>query len=660
MSSYRRELDGLRALAVIAVIIYHANLEIFGFQIFQGGFFGVDVFFVLSGYLITGIIRSQMDNGTFTFRDFYWRRAKRIVPALVTMLLVTSGLAFLILLPSDLVTYAKSLQSTLYFGSNHFFYGEESYTAAASIYRPLLHTWSLSVEWQFYVVFPLIVWWINTFFPRYFFGVLLALALISLQASSFIVKVNPEMAFYLLPTRSWELILGGLVSFYNRSNLENAIKGSLLSFAFKSLPIIGLFLVVHSMIFVGHEVKHPSFITLLPVLGTCLFIMFAHKGELSNDLLSLKPFVGVGLISYSLYLWHQPVFVFFRFIKHDYFRIEQFILLVTISLLLSYFTYIFVEKKFRKTNVGWIHLTVMVFSVMFLFLYSFGMKHYIEEYFNKPMAIASMEATNKNPYECMVGQNVKLSELSYCYIGNKDNIKAIVVGDSHADALTTSISSVLNLEKEGLIALTRASCPFVINAKSNVDGDSCYKENFLRLKELKSNFLDVPIFIIARWSAYIYGQSNPKRIIGDNRASMYFGENDDMKELDLISSFRENLVLSACEVNKKSPVYITQPIPEMRKNIPKTMAENIRLGRKNIDYSLDEDMYYERNDKIREVISSLSTSCGVHVLDPTKYLCNEGKCIAEIDGRPIYYDGDHLSEFGNKLLSPLFEKALYH
>ena len=233
------------------------------------------------------------------------------------------------------MTYAKSLQSALYFGSNHFFYGEDSYVAAASIYRPLLHTWSLSVEWQFYVVFPFIVLGVNRFFPRYMFGVLLILALLSLQASSFIVKVDPDMAFYLLPTRAWELILGGLVTFYNRTNIESSIKGSLASIAYQSLPIIGLFLVVYSMVFIGHEVEHPSFITLLPVLGTCLFIMFSHKGEISNDIMSLKPIVSIGLVSYSLYLWHQPVFVFFRFIKHDHFRYEQFALLVAISLILS-------------------------------------------------------------------------------------------------------------------------------------------------------------------------------------------------------------------------------------------------------------------------------------------------------------------------------------
>ncbi|WP_133126218.1 acyltransferase family protein, partial [Vibrio breoganii] len=350
MLSYRKELDGLRALAVIAVIIYHSNLEFFGVQLFQGGFFGVDVFFVLSGYLITAIIRNDMDNGKFSFVNFYWRRVKRIVPALMAVLTFTSLLAYMLLQPSDLVKYASSLNSALYFGSNHYFYYEDSYVADASNYKLLLHTWSLAVEWQFYIIYPVIVWFVNRFFQQYMFEALLGLALLSLQFSSFVVVKNPDMAFYLLPSRAWELLLGGLATFYNRERLLIVPKGSFEKICYKALPLLGLFLVVHSMLFVGHEVSHPSFFTLLPVIGTCLFLMFSHNGEASSDFLSIKPFVYVGLVSYSLYLWHQPVFVFFRFIKHEHFRPEQFLLLVIISLTLASVSYKFVEGKFKRND----------------------------------------------------------------------------------------------------------------------------------------------------------------------------------------------------------------------------------------------------------------------------------------------------------------------
>ncbi|MFM2588592.1 acyltransferase family protein [Vibrio sp. TBV020] len=655
---YRKELDGLRALAVIAVIIYHANLEVFGLKVIQGGFFGVDVFFVLSGYLITSIIRSQMEQEEFSFRDFYWRRAKRILPAYIIMLLVTSIFAFFILLPSQLTTYIESLRSALYFGSNHYFYTQDSYTSIASIYRPLLHTWSLSVEWQFYIVFPFLVWGLNKVCSKYLFIFLLFFALLSLQLSRYIVDIDPDMAFYFLITRAWELILGGLITFYRTSQFDTLIKERLSSFIYRCLPVFGILLVIFSMIFISHNVKHPSFVTLLPVVGTCLFIMFYDKTSVAISIFSLKPVVNVGLISYSLYLWHQPIFVFFRLIETPSFRIEHFVLLMLITLLISYASYQFIEISFRRKLSFKVLLAFMGSSVLFFSLYSIGVSGYIDKFSTKPIAIASMEANNRNPYKCMVNGKVKLNDLTYCYIGQQDNIKAIIVGDSHAEALTTSISSLLDLDRDGVLAFTRASCPFILNAKNNRNGDACYYENFLRLERIQQEFPNIPVFIVARWGAYLYGQSDPERIIDDNHPSMYFGNNEQIEIKQLESLFQENLKKTLCEAKKSSPVFITQPVPEMRRNIPKVMSSDLSQGKYGLDYSIDIRLYFQRNNILRSMISSASDSCGVTVIDPIKVLCRDGRCMAEIDGRPIYFDGDHLSEFGNKLLSPLFKQYL--
>ncbi|MDZ6655701.1 acyltransferase, partial [Escherichia coli] len=167
MLKYRKELDGLRCLAVMAVIIYHSGISLFGVKIFKGGFFGVDVFLVLSGYLITDIIINKLDSRSFSLTDFYWRRIKRIVPALIAMLVVTSIVAYKILLPNDLVKFSESLISAIYFGSNYYFLGEDSYVSNASIFKPLLHTWSLAVEWQFYVFYPFLLIFINKFIKKY-------------------------------------------------------------------------------------------------------------------------------------------------------------------------------------------------------------------------------------------------------------------------------------------------------------------------------------------------------------------------------------------------------------------------------------------------------------------------------------------------------------
>jgi peptidoglycan/LPS O-acetylase OafA/YrhL len=670
MLSYRKELDGLRALAVVAVIVYHANLKLFGVQLFQGGFFGVDVFFVLSGYLITGIIRHQMEQGTFSFRDFYWRRAKRIVPALLTMLLITSGLAYLILLPDDLVTYARSLQSALYFGSNYFFYGEDSYTAAASIYRPLLHTWSLSVEWQFYVVFPFIVWGVNRFFPRYLFGILLALALLSLQVSSFLVKVNPDMAFYLLPTRAWELILGGLVTFYNRASIEDTVKGSLASIAYQSLPIIGLFLVVHSMVFIGHEVQHPSFITLLPVLGTCLFIMFSHKGEVSNDVMSFKPVVGIGLISYSLYLWHQPIFVFFRFIKHDYFRYEQFFLLVLISLSLSICSYFFVEKAFRKKEssiINWICLVstlVICMSFSVLVPQKGGFPQRLGEAATAFNDLSDNKKFKLNNIRC---HNADLS--NRCSVTGKGR-NIILIGDSHAGALGRHLSLLSINNGWSYEQLTSNGCTqldVVTRFSENKHGKTIESRKCSERSKSVSHYIEdsntprSTIVFLARLPLYLSGERFNNTIGGIEPGFPGWVTSNEGKspsrsisdKLSLWSSLGHEIVL----------VY---PVPEVGWHVPKLvqkeLAKSILPSQKATKYgefsiSTPYDIYVKRTDKAYKALDGVSGS-KIRRIYPSDVFCASGSCSAKGKKHLYYYDDDHLSTHGAKLLVDEIAKNL--
>ncbi|MFA0696612.1 acyltransferase family protein [Vibrio sp. 10N.222.49.C9] len=651
MLSYRRELDGLRALAVIAVIIYHAKLEIFGFQIFQGGFFGVDVFFVLSGYLITGIIRSQMDKNTFSFREFYWRRAKRIVPALVTMLLATSVLAYLILPPSDLVTYAKSLQSVLYFGSNHFFYGEDSYTAAANIYSPLLHTWSLSVEWQFYVVFPLIIWGVNKLSHQHLFGVLLVLALFSLQASHFIVKAAPDMAFYLLPTRAWELILGGLVTFYNRQNIENTIKGSFTAFAHQSLPVIGLFLVVHSMIFIGHEVDHPSFITLLPVLGTCLFIMFSHKGEVSNDILSLKPVVAIGIISYSLYLWHQPVFAFFRWIKHDYFRPEQFILLSVISIILSVATFYFVEVRFKDKIIG-IYKTASIFAMLIACL------------------LYSIVIIDKGGLPSRYGELSKvMNELSG--LGPNRDIqtdkKIVVIGDSHAEALIIGLKS--NFPNHKIVSKYGYGCLGIPNVKRWDSSEKSWIE-----KQAKTCNEDVTPDV-ANYISTLKGQTIvfSARLPWYLSKKMYVNEYGDKEGGDKDGftpdffhestnslPLEENIINGLTYFAKNNTLILIYPVPEIAIHIPNHinnhLSKHISLSGKvkafkEYEYpKISLKHYMERARDSFSLLDKVKSKNVIRVY-PHKTLCDEKYCYTDKNKLPLYFDDDHLSKYGSDIIS---------
>ncbi|MFJ1231419.1 acyltransferase family protein, partial [Yersinia proxima] len=253
---YRAELDGLRAIAVLAVVFYHAKLSILGYELFKGGFFGVDIFFVLSGFLITSIIFSDLESDKFSIREFFLRRAKRILPALIFILIVTSFFAYRFLLPDSLVVYAKTLLSALFFVSNFYFFDEDTYVSDSSEYKPLLHTWSLSVEWQFYLIFPFLCVLAFRYFKCNKWIFIVCLLLLSLLLAQFLSFWQPNFSFYLLPTRMWELLAGSIVAILL---MENKIR--LKDNYTKIMTIIGLLLIIISIVFIDDKILHPSFIT---------------------------------------------------------------------------------------------------------------------------------------------------------------------------------------------------------------------------------------------------------------------------------------------------------------------------------------------------------------------------------------------------------------
>lgn len=662
MLSYRRELDGLRALAVIAVIIYHANLDVFGLQIFSGGFFGVDVFFVLSGYLITAIIRDDMEKMSFSFFNFYWRRAKRIVPALITMLVVTSAIAYFVLLPNDLVTYAESLKSALYFGSNYYFYSEDSYVADASIYKPLLHTWSLAVEWQFYMVYPVIAWFVNRFFKQYMFEILLVLALLSLQYSSFIVSNYPDMAFYLLPSRAWELLLGGLATFYNRERLSIAMDGSLEKVIYKTLPLLGLFLIVHSMLFIGHEVKHPSFITLVPVIGTCLFLMFSHKGEASNDLLSIKPIVYIGLVSYSLYLWHQPVFVFFRLIKHDYFRYEQFALLVIISLLLAFLTYVIIENTYRKKELNRYLLSLPLIAVVSLgFLINQTIKNdgfperltgNIKEAYDmyKHIEFRRLEQPDKlgDSYRGETGTRSQCNFRSVetaCRFGNES---WVTIGDSFVGQYDYVLHEITREKNEGMISLAYEQCPFVSPSIWFGNVAECSIVNKQRIKLISSFDSPKKFIVAANYSQFDGPKAKTKTPIEHGKKNFTGGS---FIKTDIAwKSYAEN-INNLLELGHE--VYVVYPIPTPDRDVGKAVFQQLTtsISKYNDMWSLDKNSYNNALARTKELDSYLPSHPKLHKIMPQDIFCIDSRCkIIDAQYGGIYSVGGHLSYAGARMV----------
>lgn len=342
--SNRPEIDGLRAIAVISVILYHAKIVIFGRDWFEGGFIGVDIFFVISGYLITRIILHELETkSSFNFLNFYERRARRILPMLLLVLLLSFAYGFFNLLPDEAKELARSGLAALFFSSNFYFYEiTTAYGAESSLLKPLLHTWSLGVEEQFYLIFPVIAFLVFRYLKAYFLTLLVAFSLLSLQFSEFMQIRNPELNFYFPLSRFWEIAIGGLLAYreLNYKPIQN-------SFANQALPITGLYLVAYGLFYFEGETPHPSFFSVIPVLGVALIIAFASRHELVGKILGSKPLVIIGLISFSAYLWHFPIYSFAKIENSDLSNYDKVALLVLI-LILSLVSFHFVEKPTRR------------------------------------------------------------------------------------------------------------------------------------------------------------------------------------------------------------------------------------------------------------------------------------------------------------------------
>jgi peptidoglycan/LPS O-acetylase OafA/YrhL len=356
---YRPEIDGLRALAVVSVILYHADIG--GFT---GGYIGVDVFFVISGYLITALIVPQIQRGDFSLRDFYERRARRILPALFAVLVCTMPFAYGLLSNWDLLNYSRSLIAAVLFVSNIFFWQDLHYFAAPGDSKPLLHTWSLGIEEQFYIVFPLLLLLMRRFLPGRQSLVLSALLVVSLLVSVALVLERPSDAFYLIHTRAWELLLGAILAVvvlpeFGRPSMSNAASA------------LGLSLIISSALLYDDSTVFPGMAAIAPCLGAFLFIWSnAHGRNLLGTLLSTKLFVGVGLVSYSLYLWHWPVLVFAQYYSGRSLQTTEKVASLLLCGLLSFVTWKLVEQPFRKCRLLVKRSHLFAASVMAVWLFA--------------------------------------------------------------------------------------------------------------------------------------------------------------------------------------------------------------------------------------------------------------------------------------------------
>lgn len=444
MIEYRREIDGLRAVAVLPVILFHAGIDVF-----YGGFVGVDVFFVISGYLITSIIISEYKAARFSLIDFYERRARRILPALFFVMGVSIPCAWALLMPSDMRSFAESLVGVVFFASNILFWRESGYFDAAAELKPLLHTWSLAVEEQYYLLFPLFIMATWRLGRQWVVGLLVITLLTSLAAAHWGAYNKPAATFFLLPTRAWELAIGALIAFHLSKGRMSAMAGALQ----EALSALGIGLILFAIFFYDDTTPFPSVFTLVPTIGAALVILYATPTTLVGRLLGSRALVGVGLISYSAYLWHQPLFTFVRYGISDALQSWQMLLLAAAALILAFFTRKYIElpfKKGRRFSRSQVFLFSGACAALFLILGGIGIYTKGFERHYKSARLSHEERlryelikwnTGKNLYnemfddgECRFWSQVldknALARFERC--AQKFDKALIVLGDSHA------------------------------------------------------------------------------------------------------------------------------------------------------------------------------------------------------------------------------------
>jgi len=661
--AYRPEIDGLRTISVFAIIIYHANFVLFGHTLFQGGFIGVDIFFVISGYLITTLILKEIcKNNQFSFKYFYERRIRRILPVLLFVTIVTSIISYFILLPNSLIDFGKSILSVIFFSSNFYFnYTGNGYGQENTLLKPLLHTWSLSIEEQFYILFPIFLIIIIKFFGKNLFTVLFLSFLISLFFSEYCSRFYPGTSFYQLPFRGFEFFIGALLSYFE---LNNGGGGEGVGAGRKSYsilnqicPSLGIVLILYSFLFFNFtKILHPSFITLIPLIGVSLIIWFSKKGELITEILSSKIFVFFGLISYSLYLWHYPIFAFLRYIEVFNNSIWVKLLAVLLTIILSIISYYFIERPFRNKNIISVKRLINYILISIIILLSYS------SYILKTKGIKSglpniiTEELNKSL------DNDKLNRV----IGNQKAI--LLIGDSHSDALKYHFNKELTKQsynfykKDSYFYLTNFN---LITKKEGIVEEYYAEEN----KKIDNFFQEHKNLIVVwhqRWSlklleehfdnkeGYTEYQSEVDRYLGNYLQPINIKtETLEQRQKYII----EGIKLTAKNILEKgNTLILVYAVPEMGFDVPKEIRKKYTLL-----YYLNNkietpiltgsvEVYKNRNKMIFETLDSIQGP-NIYRVYPHKSFCNTeivNRCVANNKEHLFYYDDDHLSLGGSK------------
>jgi peptidoglycan/LPS O-acetylase OafA/YrhL len=647
---YRAEIDGLRALAVIPVILFHA-----GFSLFSGGFVGVDVFFVISGYLITTILIDDIENKRFSIFNFYERRARRILPALFFVMLICVPFAWIFMLPNQVEYFARSLLAVSLFASNFLFWRESGYFDAAAEEKPLLHTWSLAVEEQYYLLFPLFLIFAWRFGKNRVFWMIVFMAALSLLISEWGWRNQPNANFYLAPSRAWELFAGSISAFIIQNN---GIRKN------NYIASLGLMAILFSIFIYDESTPFPSIYTLVPVLGVVLIILYGHKSTLVARILSLKVIVGLGLISYSAYLWHQPLFAFAR-ISNDSFKINNLMLILSLlSIFLAYLTWRYIENPMRnKEKIKQKNIFILsAFGMIFFCVV--GLMGHKTNGFQEYILDDTQLATYKSIKRSSEGNCKKGIEKCISISGINKNKSILLLGDSNAYHFSKGLKEIASEFQYSYIQLTKGGCmPLSINfyrmERPPLASAQCIDFNQSVIDSISKldNKIDV-VVISSAWLNYYYGDRLFKDLVEERNLSDISEVKISLNGIDEIpfdqrgeafDTYFDNIF--AILKTKARNVIIVGSMPPAIVNFSK--KDNLFNPE---PISMNE--LHSQTSEMEGLLVSKSKEFNFSYIDIASLMCDLKSCKITKDEQYLYGDNVHFSDFGqSSVMKPIFRKT---
>lgn len=636
---YRPEIDGLRAIAILPVVFYHA-----GFDWMKGGFVGVDVFFVISGYLISQGILYDLSCNKFGLRNFYSKRIRRIAPAFLCVLTFTTIIAWQCLLPNEMRQYSESLVGAVSMTANVFFYLTGGYFGAIGSMKPLLHTWSLSLEEQFYLCIPIIIWALKGRIG------LLKLIFTLLLISSFIyseyaARMDKNIAYFLLPSRFWELGIGSCIAILGRRNLASSVHPTIAT----ACTTIGIIIIFICSVALSGNSKFPGYMALWPCIAAALVVIFADSNRQTDYLakiLASRLLVRIGLISYSLYLWHQPLFSLFRHRSITAPSNLDYWLLIFVSAILAIFTREYIELRFlRPQKSSPLQFNVTMFAVAVVLL-CFGWAGHVTEGFpdRVPDEVRALHITrNHEKYLIAAGcsKHAKGFELLACKKGeSKQEARIVLIGDSHAQSIVFEMNEIAKAKGVAFYPLVKSGCAtdfdFDKQSKGLVDS-SCidYQRAVLDLAIEEEGLSTIVIF---------------NRFDDPNLATGHPARKD---------NFSGHLVAVEKLLRLGKKVIIVLPIPVYFTYISDYYSKNLWFhsgGYPDI-VSLRSD-FEKRMEYLLAQYMSLRRFGNLVLVDPTNVLCDSTYCLTKDNNNLLYFDDDHLSNSGAKRIVALLESEL--